>query len=103
MLSPISYNNQPTFGVNLKSRKLALSQKDFFIKIKGYQKNSLWADEIKKTTDEAVELIRKNWDPDWVLFNILEQVLIYASLVLTVISLADYIYKNRTVLTEGTR
>jgi len=40
---------------------------------------------------------------DWVLFNILEQVLIYASLVLTVISLADYIYKNRTVLTEGTR
>lgn len=74
MLSPISYNNQPTFGVNLKSRKLALSQKDFFIKIKGYQKNTLWANEMKKTTDEAVELIRKNWDPDWVLFNITEGV-----------------------------
>lgn len=40
---------------------------------------------------------------DWLVFNILEQILIYASLVLTVISLADYIYKNRTVLTEGTR
>lgn len=40
---------------------------------------------------------------DWLVFNILEQVLIYASLILTVISLADYIYKNRTVLTEGTR
>lgn len=74
MLSPISYNNQPTFGVNLKSRKLALSQKDFFIKIKGYQKNTLWADEIKRTTEEAVELIRRNWDPDWVLFNITEGV-----------------------------
>lgn len=40
---------------------------------------------------------------DWLVFNILEQVLIYASLILTVISLVDYIYKNRTVLTEGTR
>ncbi len=74
MLSPISYNNQPSFGVNLKSRKLALSQKDFFIKIKGYKKNTLWADEIKRTTDEAVELIRTHWDSDWVLFNITEGV-----------------------------
>ena len=40
---------------------------------------------------------------DWLVFDIAEQVLIYASLVLTVISLADYMYKNRTVLTEGTR
>ena len=40
---------------------------------------------------------------DLLLFYILEQVLIYASLVLTVISLVDYIYKNRTVLTDGTR
>lgn len=40
---------------------------------------------------------------DLLLFNILEQVLIYASLALTVISLVDYIYKNRTVLTDGTR
>ncbi len=40
---------------------------------------------------------------DLLVFNILEQVLIYASLILTIVSLADYIYKNRTVLTEGTR
>lgn len=40
---------------------------------------------------------------DLLVFYILEQVLIYASLILTVVSLADYIYKNRTVLTEGTR
>ena len=65
-----SHNNQPSFGVNLKSRKLMLSQKDFFIKIKGYDKNSLWADKIKMTTDEAVELIRENWDSDWVFSNL---------------------------------
>lgn len=40
---------------------------------------------------------------DMLVFYIAEQVLIYASLILTVISLTDYIYKNRTVLTEGTR
>lgn len=40
---------------------------------------------------------------DLLVFNIIEQVLIYASLILTIVSLADYIYKNRTVLTEGTR
>ncbi len=40
---------------------------------------------------------------DLLIFNIAEQILIYASLVLTVISLADYMYKNRTVLTEGTK
>ncbi len=74
MLTPISYSNQPTFGVNLKSRKLALSQKDFFIKIQGYGRNSIWAEEIKKTTDDAVKLIRGKWDSDWVLFNIAEGV-----------------------------
>ena len=40
---------------------------------------------------------------DMLVFYIAEQVLIYASLILTVVSLTDYIYKNRTVLTEGTR
>jgi len=40
---------------------------------------------------------------DFLVFYILEQVLIYSSLILTIVSLADYIYKNRTVLTEGTR
>ena len=40
---------------------------------------------------------------DFLVFYILEQVLIYSSLILTIVSLVDYIYKNRTVLTEGTR
>lgn len=34
-------------------------------------------------------------------FNILEQVFIYLSLVLTVVSLIDYMYKNRHVLKEN--
>lgn len=67
-------NNQPTFGVNLKSPKLRLSQKDFFIKIRGYGRNREWANEIKKTTDEAVKNIRENWNADWVLFNITQGV-----------------------------
>ncbi len=33
-------------------------------------------------------------------FEVIEQVLIYAALVLTVISLFDYIYKNRDVLKD---
>lgn len=75
MLTPISYkNNQPIFGVNLNSPKLKLSQKDFFIKIKGYGRNSFWANEIIKTTDEAVELIRKNVDYENVLLLITQGV-----------------------------
>ena len=34
-------------------------------------------------------------------FEILEQVFIYLSLILTIVSLIDYIIKNRKVLTEG--
>ena len=34
--------------------------------------------------------------------EILEQILIYASLILTVISLGCYLYQNRGVLKEGT-
>lgn len=36
-------------------------------------------------------------------FNTVEQILMYAAAALTVISLADYLYKNRRVLTEGTK
>lgn len=33
-------------------------------------------------------------------FNVLEQIFIYLSLVLTILSLIDYLYKNRSVLNE---
>ena len=56
-------NNQPAFGVNLNSPKLKLSNKDFYIRIRGYGKNSNWAEEIKKTTNKAVGMIRKIISP----------------------------------------
>lgn len=55
-----SYYNQkaPSFGVNLSSPKLNFERKDFFIKIKGYGRNKIWADEIIKKADVAVNLLR---------------------------------------------
>lgn len=57
----LTYNNfYPNFGANLKSPKLRLSQKDFFVKIRGYGRNKQWADSMKQTTDCAVNQIRNN-------------------------------------------
>ena len=36
-------------------------------------------------------------------FNVMEQIFLYAAVLLTVISLADYIYANRRVITDGTK
>ena len=60
MLHPITNNYQPSFGANLKSPKLKLSQKDFYIKIKGYGKNTIWAEKNKEVTNTAVKMLRKN-------------------------------------------
>lgn len=73
MLSPISYNS-PAFGANLKSPVLKYSCEDFFIRIRGYGKDYNWAEKIKETADEAVDLIRGRWDADWVLFSITQGV-----------------------------
>ena len=67
MLTPLTYNYQPNFGANLKSPKLRLSQKDFFIKIKGYGRNSIWAEKNKEVTNTAVKLFRKNTSAENVL------------------------------------
>ena len=40
-------------------------------------------------------------DIDLAVFEVLEQVFIYASLALTVISLVDYLVKNKNVLADG--
>ncbi len=40
-------------------------------------------------------------DLDVFFINVTEQILIWASVVLTVVSLVDYVYKNRKVITEG--
>ena len=59
MITSTSYNYQPSFNANLKSPKLRLSQKDFFIKIRGYGRNIAWAEKNKVVTDTAVNLIRQ--------------------------------------------
>ena len=64
----------PTFGANLTSPKLRFKQADFFIKIRGYGRDTNWADVIKKTADNAVNLIRKHWPSEDVLFEITEGV-----------------------------
>lgn len=56
-----------------------------------------------KTTAQMILciLLILNWD--FTVFQVLEQIFIYLSLVLTVVSLIDYIVKNRKVLTEGSK
>ena len=48
------------FLANINSPKLNFSQKDFFVRIRGYGKNPFWADKTKATADTATNLIRKN-------------------------------------------
>ena len=54
-----------------------------------------------KTTCQMVMVILLIVNFDLLVFNVLETVFIYASLALTVISLCDYLWKNREVLTKG--
>ena len=70
MIISNSYNFQPTFGVNRNSPKLRYSQKDFFIKIRGYGQNRAWADEVIKVADSAVYFFRNKTGPENVLKHI---------------------------------
>lgn len=56
-----------SFGVNLNSPKLRYSKQDFYVKIRGYGRNPLWADKTIKTADTAVDLIRKDTSAENVL------------------------------------
>ncbi|MDO5520338.1 MAG: CDP-diacylglycerol--glycerol-3-phosphate 3-phosphatidyltransferase [bacterium] len=56
-----------------------------------------------KTISQMVMSILLIVDFNYSFFNVLEQVFIYLSLVLTVISLVDYLIKNKGVLNEGSR
>lgn len=55
------------FGVNLNSPKLRYRQQDFFVKIRGYGRNVLWANKAIETSDTAVNLIRKDTSAENVL------------------------------------
>ena len=51
-----------------------------------------------KTVCQMIMIILLVWDLNYFWFWILQQILIWLSLVLTVVSLVDYLYKNRGVL-----
>jgi len=53
-----------------------------------------------KTTAQMIMCILLIVNFNNVAFNVLEQIFIYLSLILTVVSLVDYLYKNRAVLKE---
>lgn len=54
-----------------------------------------------KTISQMVMSILLIINIDNTLFNALEQIFIYLALMLTVISLIDYLWKNKSVITEG--
>ncbi len=56
-----------------------------------------------KTVVQMVMCVLFIVDLDSAFFNVLEQLFLYASVALTVISLCVYIYQNRRVITAGTK
>ncbi len=57
---------------------------------------SMWGK--SKTVCQMAMIICLVWDLHFFWFWVLEQILIYVALILTIISLIDYLYKNREVL-----
>jgi CDP-diacylglycerol--glycerol-3-phosphate 3-phosphatidyltransferase len=53
-----------------------------------------------KTTAQMIMCILLLFHLDYPVYHITEQIFVYLSLILTVVSLADYVYKNRKVLKE---
>ena len=43
----------------MNSRKLQFKEYDFYVKIRGYGRNSNWAQKVKETADNAVNIIRQ--------------------------------------------
>ncbi len=54
-----------------------------------------------KTVSQMIMCILLIFNFDIPIFNILEQIFIYLALILTVISLVDYMYKNVNVIQDG--
>lgn len=61
-----------TFTSNPKSNLLNFAYNDFFINIKGYGKNRMWAGEVKQLADTAAEKIKESKTSDEVLKYIAE-------------------------------
>lgn len=56
-----------------------------------------------KTTAQMILCVLLIVNFDTVIWNALEQCFVYVSLALTIVSLIDYMWKNKQVLTEGSR
>ncbi|MGB8455385.1 MAG: CDP-diacylglycerol--glycerol-3-phosphate 3-phosphatidyltransferase [Anaerocolumna sp.] len=56
-----------------------------------------------KTTAQMIMSVLLIINLDLSFFNLLEQIFIYLSLILTVVSLVDYLYRNRKVLSENNK
>lgn len=54
-----------------------------------------------KTVSQMIMIILLILDLDIVIFNVLETAFIYIALILTVVSLVDYLIKNKNVLSDG--
>lgn len=54
----IQNQNCLSFQANINSRKLNFNREDFYVRIRGYGKNRAWANDVRKTADTAVNLIR---------------------------------------------
>ena len=59
-ISYINNTQSPSFQANLNSKKLRFKNADFWVNIRGYGKNRIWAHSVKNTADTAVNLIRKD-------------------------------------------
>lgn len=61
-----------SFKSNPDSAKLLFHNADFFINIKGYGRNAMWAKEVIKLTDNAAGMMREGKTSDEVLIDIAE-------------------------------
>ena len=53
-----------------------------------------------KTVFQMIAVVLLIADIDHILFRVLSVIAVYAALILTVVSLVDYLYKNRNVMTD---
>lgn len=65
---PVTVNKKPVaFEANPNSQKLRFAYNDFFVFMKGYGHDTVWADKVKTIADEAVEKIKTSSSSDEVL------------------------------------
>lgn len=56
----ISNFQSPNFEANFNSPKLRFKQEDFFVRIRGFGKDTYWANSVKSFSDQAVNWVRRD-------------------------------------------